>query len=84
MNGGLAAADDKKHGMGVRGGNKSSSSKFLETIDSSTCVKNLCAAQMFHPQDFCNIDMQSVDAFWDLHSEIVDRHQTLDKTFSMC
>ena len=52
MNRGLTAADDKQDGMGVRGGSESSSSKFLGTIDSSQCVKNLCAAQRFHPQDF--------------------------------
>ena len=52
MNRGLAAADDKQGGMGFRGGSKSSSSEFLGTIDSSQCVKNLCAAQRFHPQEF--------------------------------
>lgn len=49
MNRGLTVDGDL---LGVRGGNQSSASGLLGSIDSSQMVKNLCASQRYHPMDF--------------------------------
>ena len=49
LNRGLTTADDESGGLGLRGKQDES---LLESFDSSTTVKNLCASQYYHKMDF--------------------------------